>query len=30
VELNDALAHDPRVEVVLLPLADGVTIARKR
>jgi caffeoyl-CoA O-methyltransferase len=30
IELNQALAHDPRVEVVMLPLADGVTIARKR
>jgi len=29
-DLNAALADDPRVEVVLLPLADGVTIARKR
>jgi caffeoyl-CoA O-methyltransferase len=30
VGLNEALAADPRVEVVLLPLADGLTIARKR
>jgi caffeoyl-CoA O-methyltransferase len=30
IELNKALASDPRVEVVMLPLADGVTIARKR
>ena len=30
IELNKALAHDPRVEVVMLPLADGLTIARKR
>lgn len=28
--LNDALACDPRVEVVVLALGDGVTIARKR
>ncbi len=28
--LNESLAHDPRVDVVMLPLADGVTIARKR
>jgi caffeoyl-CoA O-methyltransferase len=27
---NDKLAADPRVDVVMLPLADGVTIARKR
>ncbi len=30
IELNKALAADPRVEVVLLPLADGLTVARKR
>jgi caffeoyl-CoA O-methyltransferase len=29
VGLNEALAADPRVETVLLPLADGLTIARK-
>jgi caffeoyl-CoA O-methyltransferase len=29
VALNEALAADPRVETVLLPLADGLTIARK-
>ncbi len=29
VALNAALASDPRVETVLLPLADGLTIARK-
>ncbi|WP_432146127.1 O-methyltransferase [Streptomyces sp. bgisy084] len=29
-EFNPALAADPRVEVVMLPLADGLTIARKR
>jgi caffeoyl-CoA O-methyltransferase len=28
--LNDALANDDRVEVVMLPLGDGVTLARKR
>jgi caffeoyl-CoA O-methyltransferase len=28
--LNESLAADPRVDVVMLPLADGVTIARKR
>jgi len=27
--LNDALATDPRVEVVMLPIADGLTLARK-
>lgn len=27
---NDLLAADPRVEVVVLPFADGVTLARKR
>ena len=27
---NDALAADERVEVVMLPLGDGVTLARKR
>lgn len=27
---NASLAADPRVDVVLLPLADGVTIARRR
>ncbi|HEX4017271.1 MAG TPA: class I SAM-dependent methyltransferase [Frankiaceae bacterium] len=30
IELNKALAADPRVDVVMLPLADGLTIARKR
>ncbi|MFJ3703791.1 MULTISPECIES: O-methyltransferase [Streptomyces] len=29
-EFNPALAADPRVDVVMLPLADGLTIARKR
>ncbi len=29
-ELNDLVAADPRVEAVLLPIADGLTIARKR
>ena len=28
--LNDFLAHDRRVEVVMLPVADGLTIARKK
>jgi predicted O-methyltransferase YrrM len=27
---NDALTHDPRVDVVLLTIRDGVTLARKR
>jgi caffeoyl-CoA O-methyltransferase len=30
VELNAALAADPRWETVLLPLADGLTVLRKR
>jgi caffeoyl-CoA O-methyltransferase len=29
-ELNDFVAADPRVEAVMLPIADGLTIARKR
>jgi caffeoyl-CoA O-methyltransferase len=29
-EVNDAIAADPRVESVILPLRDGVTVARKR
>lgn len=28
--LNDHVAHDDRVDVVMLPIADGVTLARKR
>ena len=28
--LNDHVAHDDRVEVVLLPIADGLTVARRR
>ena len=28
--LNDALHHDERVDIALLPLGDGVTLARKR
>jgi caffeoyl-CoA O-methyltransferase len=28
--LNDALAADPRVEAVMLPISDGLTIVRKR
>jgi predicted O-methyltransferase YrrM len=29
-ELNDALHRDERVDIALLPLGDGVTLARKR
>ena len=29
-ELNDFIARDTRVEAVMLPIADGLTIARKR
>ena len=29
-EINDFIAHDDRVEAVMLPLADGLTIARKK
>lgn len=29
-KFNDALIHDPRVEIVILPIADGLTLARKR
>ncbi len=28
--LNDRLPTDPRVEVVMLPIADGLTVCRKR
>jgi caffeoyl-CoA O-methyltransferase len=28
--LNDFLVGDPRVDVVMLPVADGITLARKR
>jgi caffeoyl-CoA O-methyltransferase len=28
--LNDAIASDDRVDVAMLPLADGVTLARVR
>ena len=28
--LNDRLASDERVTIAMLPLADGVTLARKR
>lgn len=28
--LNDALPKDPRVDVVMLPIADGLTLVRKR
>ncbi|HNF99015.1 MAG TPA: SAM-dependent methyltransferase, partial [Pseudomonadota bacterium] len=27
---NDAVARDPRVEVVMLPIADGLSLIRKR
>jgi caffeoyl-CoA O-methyltransferase len=30
IEFNDAVRDDERVDAVLLPLADGITIARKR
>ena len=29
-QLNDRIAADPRVEAVMLPVADGLTIVRKR
>ena len=29
-EFNDFLATDDRVDVVMLPLSDGLTLARKR
>jgi predicted O-methyltransferase YrrM len=29
-ELNDYLVRDRRVDVVMLPIADGLTLARKR
>jgi caffeoyl-CoA O-methyltransferase len=29
-ELNRAIAEDARVDIVMLPIADGITIARKR
>ena len=28
--LNDALARDERVEAVMLPVSDGITLVRKR
>ena len=28
--LNDAIAADPRVKVVLLPIGDGVSVVQKR
>ena len=28
--INDHVASDPRVEAVMLPIADGLTIVRKR
>ncbi len=30
IEFNRRVRHDPRVEVVLLPLRDGVTLVRKK
>ena len=27
---NDLVAHDPRVETVILPLRDGLTLIRKK
>ena len=30
VEFNDFVAADPRVEVVVLPLRDGLSIIRKK
>jgi caffeoyl-CoA O-methyltransferase len=29
-ELNDFIAKDPRVEAVMIPVADGITIVRKK
>lgn len=29
-QLNDLVAGDPRVDAVMLPVADGITLARKR
>jgi hypothetical protein len=29
-ELNDVVAADPRVEAVMLPVADGITVVRRR
>ena len=29
-ELNETIATDERVDVVMLPIADGLTLARKR
>jgi caffeoyl-CoA O-methyltransferase len=29
-ELNDFVAHDPRVNAVMLPVADGITLVRRR
>jgi caffeoyl-CoA O-methyltransferase len=28
--VNDHVAHDPRVDVVMLPISDGLTLARRR
>ncbi|GFJ80574.1 hypothetical protein Phou_047540 [Phytohabitans houttuyneae] len=30
VHFNDIAARDERVEVVMLPIADGLTLARRR
>ena len=27
---NDRVAHDPRVDCVMLPISDGLTLLRKR
>jgi predicted O-methyltransferase YrrM len=29
-ELNDFLTNDKRIDVVMLPIADGLTICRKK
>jgi predicted O-methyltransferase YrrM len=29
-ELNDLVARDSRVEAVMLPVADGITLVRRR
>ena len=29
-DFNDAVASDPRVEVVLLPIRDGISLIRKK
>ena len=30
LEFNRKLLHDPRIEVVLLPIRDGLSLARKK